>query len=99
MFLFFSNKYCFNLCNKNKSELVSGTLKSLNILSSLAGVLLSWIPISLMAVYYFYFKDWAMNIGGYKNVTVFFQPYFLLILIPITTFLISKFIWNKNILN
>jgi hypothetical protein len=81
---------------KNKEEIGSEILKSLNIASSLFGVLLSWIPTSLISAYYFYYKDYMMNIGGYNNGLQINQPYIFLIIIPITTFLISKFVWNKN---
>lgn len=94
--LFSLNKVAYKLCLKNKNEKGSEILKSLNIASSFNGVLSSWIIISLISAYYTYVKGWMMNIGGHNNGLVINKPYILLILIPITTFLISKFVWNKN---
>ena len=95
--LFFLNKFAFNLCIKNQNQIGSKVLKSLNIIASFIGILSSWIPSLMMAAYYFYIKDWMINIGGHNNGLAINQPYVLLILVPITTFLISRFVWNKNL--
>jgi hypothetical protein len=85
------------VCKKHYQRKASSTLIILNSITSVLGVLVSvFIPL-LIGFYLFYVKDWMMNIGGDLNKLTFHNwKLYALLIVPIITLLISKFVWNKK---
>ena len=66
------------------------------IIISLLGFYFSSIPRFVLTFYLFFIEDYTINIGGFNTIPKINIHVFILLIISITLFLISKYIWNKK---
>ncbi|MDB4089055.1 hypothetical protein N9544_05450 [Flavobacteriales bacterium] len=82
-------------CKLSKSK-NKKLLKWSFIFISLLGFYLSSIPRFVLTFYLFFVQDYTINFGGFNTIPQINIPLFVLMVITIITFLVSKFIWNKK---
>lgn len=89
---------CTELTSKNTDKRFSTTLFRLNLFSAFVAIFISQTLRFLIGAVKLYKIDWALNIGGKKSNFISMIDYRLLLimLIPLSTFLISKYFWSKN---
>ena len=86
------------LTNKYTDKKFSTALFRLNLLSAFIAIYISQTLRFLIGVVKIYKNDWALNIGGKQGNFINMLDYklILLMVIPLSTFLISKYVWMKK---
>ena len=86
------------LTNKYTDKKFSKALFRLNLLSAFIAIYISQTLRFLIGVVKIYKNDWALNIGDKQGNFINMLDYklILLMVIPLSTFLISKYVWMKK---